>query len=65
MNKEQAKKEFEKIINDCNEKSDLITKEAKEKGIWKPGLDSNKELFIELHKETKKKIKELYEMIDE
>ena len=64
MNKEQAKKEYEKIIREGNEKNMAIIEEAKKKGIWKQGLDSNKELFIENDNETKRKIELLKKMID-
>ena len=42
MNKEQAKKEYEKIIHEGNEKNMAIIEDAKKKGIWKQGLYSNK-----------------------
>lgn len=64
MNKEQAKKEYEKIIHEGNEKNMAIIEDAKKKGIWKQGLDSNKELFIENDNETKRKIELLMKMID-
>lgn len=64
MTKEQAKKEYEKIILDRNKKADLIIKEAKEKGVWKPGLDSNNHLFKEIDAEAKRQIELISSQID-
>ena len=64
MNKEEAKKEYEKIIHESNEKITSIMEEAKKNGTWKQGLDANKDLFDDINKETKKKFKELIENID-
>ena len=64
MNKEQAKKEYDKIIREANEKTISIMEEAKKNGTWKQGLDSNKELFAKHNEETKNKIKSLISMID-
>ena len=55
MNKAEAQREFEKIIQEVNEKCDIIEREAKENGIWKSGLDSNKSLFEEVNNEARKK----------
>lgn len=65
MNKKQADIEAKKIISEANKKADDIIKEAKESGTWEKGLDSNKELFVGLYTETKKKLKELASMVDE
>ena len=65
MNKQQASIEAKKIFREANEKADEIIKTAKQNGTWKMGLDSNKELFAELDKETKEKLKHLQSMIDE
>lgn len=65
MNKEQAKIEYRKIIADCIKQEDKIMQEAKKSGTWKMGLDSNNELFADLHKKTKEKIDLLKSLIDE
>ena len=59
MNKEQAQKEYEKIIRETNVKCEEIIKRAKADGTWLPGLDSNNYLFKEVNDEAKEKIKEL------
>lgn len=65
MNKNQALIEAKKIFHEANKKADEIIKLAKENGTWKMGLDANKELFVELNKETKEKLKLLQSKIDE
>ena len=65
MNKEQAKIEYIKIIDDRNKQAEQIMQEAKKKGTWKMGLDSNRGLFAELDKKTIEKIERLKSMIDE
>ena len=64
MNKEQAKKIYEKIIHESNEKTIAVIEEAKKNGTWKQGLDSNNSLFEDINKETIKKIEELVSQID-
>ena len=65
MDKEQAKKEFNKIIQETVNKEDIIEEEAKKNGKWKQGLDSNNELFKEVNEEARRKIELLASMIDE
>ena len=65
MNKEQARKEYEKIIHDVNKKHEEIIKKAQANGTWLPGLDSNNYLFKEVDNEAKEKIKKLTSLIDE
>lgn len=66
MTKEQAKREYIKIIDDRNKQAKQIEEEAKKNGTWQPyGLDSNKGLFTELDKKTIEKINLLKSMIDE
>lgn len=64
MNKEQAKKEYEKILHRANKKIIAVADEAKKNGLWKPGLDSNEGLFKEIKEETKKKVELLKTLID-
>lgn len=52
---EEARKIFEESIK----KRKAIIEEAKENGTWQMGLDSNKDLFKELHEETQNKLKSL------
>lgn len=56
MNEKQIKEEYEKIVKETSKKTLAILKEADEKGILKPGLDSNKELFAEVKEEARKKL---------
>ena len=65
MNKEQAKIEYKKIIHDSIKQEQKIIQEAKKNGTWKMGLDSNNELFADLHKKTKEKIDFLKSLIQE
>ena len=65
MTKEQAQKEYEKIIHDVNKKHEEIIKKAQTNGTWLPGLDSNNYLFKEVDNEAKEKIKKLASLIDE
>lgn len=64
MTKEQAQKEFLKLLEQKVKEEDKIIKDAKEKGLWKQGLDSNNELFIDLNNEYKKKIELLKSLIE-
>ncbi len=48
MNKEQANAEYLKLLNEKLNEENKIIESAKKKGIWRDGLDSNKELFKEL-----------------
>ena len=64
MIKEQAQKEFLKLLEQKVKEEDKIIKDAKEKGLWKQGLDSNNELFIDLNNEYKKKIELLKSLIE-
>lgn len=64
MTREEARIKYESILDERNEKADLIIQKAKSEGRWAMGLDSNRELFVELDKETKQKIAQLCEQID-
>lgn len=64
MNKEQAKIELLKIIDDHIKRGNEIMQEAKKNGTWKMGLDSNRDLFADLDKEVLEKVNRLKSMID-
>lgn len=65
MDKEQAKKEYDKIMNEVMEKHKEIEEEAKKNGTWSEwGLDSNNHLFKKVDNEAKERIKALASMID-
>lgn len=64
MDKNQADIETRKILCEANEKLKQIIETAKKTGTWKSGLDANKELFVELDKETREKLSALESMID-
>lgn len=65
MNKKQADIEASKIFQERNKKAEEIIKKAKKEGKWKMGLDSNKNLFADLDRETKEKLNLLASMVDE
>lgn len=65
MTKEQVEEEYRKLLRETIAEENRIMKEAKENGTWKPGLDSNKELFVEVKKEFYRKIDELKNSVDE
>lgn len=64
MDKNQARIEAKKIIDECIKKEEAIEKEAKRNGIWLPGLDSNHALFREVEKERNEKLAALASMVD-
>ena len=64
MTKKEADKKAEIIFKELNKKCEEIIKQAKKDGIWKSGLDSNKELFSEVENEAKEKLRELSSQID-
>lgn len=59
MNREQAQTEYLELLNKKLDEEKKIIEDAKRKGIWKAGLDSNRELFAALDAEYAKKIEEL------
>ena len=65
MTKSEAKEKIHEIIKESNAEDDRIIETAKANGIWKPGLDTNKELFAKNNRETKEKIQSIIAMIDE
>ena len=50
MNKEQAYNEAQKIFKQWADETEEISSKAKKEGIWKMGLDTNRELFKECDK---------------
>lgn len=65
MTKEEANIEARKIFRERNRKADEIIAKAIADGIYRPGLDGNKELFIELDIATKQQLADLKAMIEE
>ena len=59
MTKKEADEKAKMIFEDLNKKCEEIIKQAKKDGIWKSGLDSNKELFFEVENEAKEKLRKL------
>ena len=59
MSREKLKIEYLELLNKKLNKEEKIIEDAKQKGVWKPGLDSNRELFIEIEREFTEKIEEL------
>lgn len=65
MTREQANQEAAKIFKELSIQHDEIMKQAKQKGTWKQGLDSNRELFVEVDNKAKEKLRLLKSMIDD
>lgn len=65
MTREQANKEYRQLLHDWNKEEDEIIEQAKREGRLKPGLDSNRELFVETKQKYMKKIQELKDSVDE
>lgn len=65
MTEEQARIEYIKILDESIKEEKRIIQEAVKNGTWKMGLDSNRDLFTELHEKTFERIKVLKAMIDE
>lgn len=64
MTREQANIEAEKIFKERNKKVDEVIEEAKRNGTWVNGLDTNRALYEPIDRETKEKLKKIYEAID-
>lgn len=65
MTREQANKEYRQLLHDWNKEEDEIIEQAEREGRLKPGLDSNRELFVETKQKYMKKIQELKDSVDE
>lgn len=59
MNREQAQTEYLELLNKKLDEEKNIIEDAKRKGIWRAGFDSNRELFAALDAEYAKKIEDL------
>lgn len=62
MNKKQIQEEYLNLINEKVDEENKIIADAKKTGIWKAGLDSNKELFAEIDEKYARRIAELKEI---
>lgn len=65
MNREQIQAEYLRLLSETCKQEDEIMKRAIANGTWMPGLDSNRELFLELDREFQIKIEELKKKLDE
>ncbi|MCM1193344.1 MAG: hypothetical protein NC123_16410 [Butyrivibrio sp.] len=65
MTREQIEQEYRVLLKEWNDEEDDIMKKAKESGTWKPGLDSNRELFAGITEKYWKRIQELRDSLDE
>lgn len=65
MTREQANREYRQLLHDWNKEEEDIIEQAKREGRLKPGLDSNRELFVETKQKYMKKIQELKDSVDE
>jgi hypothetical protein len=59
MNREQVQAEYLDLLNKKLDEEEKIIEDAKKRGIWKDGLDTNRELFKDLDVEFSRKIMEL------
>ncbi len=59
MNRDQAQAEYLDLLNKKVDEEKEIIEDAKQKGIWKPGFDSNRELFKELDAKFARTIEKL------
>ena len=59
MNREQAQAEYLDLLNKKLDEEEKIIEDAKKRGIWKDGLDTNRERFKDLDVEFSRKIMEL------
>ena len=64
MNKEQIQAEYLELLNRKIDEESRIIEDAKKRGIWKEGLDSNEELFAELKASFEKQVEELKSKLD-
>lgn len=65
MTKEEADNKARQIFQELIEKQEKIIQQAQEDGTWMPGLDSNRELFVQTDNEAKEKLRNLALQIDE
>lgn len=65
MTNKEAMQEWKDFVKKINEREDKIIDDAKKKGIWKPGLDGNRELFADIKKEMQDKLIELQDKLTE
>lgn len=65
MTRKQIEQEYRKLLKEQLEEREKIIKKAKEAGILKPGLDSNRELFKDASDKFKRRIQELKDSLDE
>ena len=54
MTYEEGRIEFNKLIRAYNAKIEDITSRAKQEGRWRPGLDSNRNLFTEVNEKYRR-----------
>lgn len=64
MNKEQIQAEYLELLNRKIDKASRIIEDAKKRGVWKEGLDSNEELFAELNASFARQVEELKSKLD-
>lgn len=62
MNEQELQEEYLRLLREWADEDEKIRKRAKENGTLQPGLDSNRELFIENHNKYWGKIMKLKEM---
>ena len=65
MTREEAKKEFQKLLEERHIAEERIYEKAVEQGRWQPGLDSNRDLFNGIKLEFEEKVNKLRSQIDE
>lgn len=64
MNKVQIQAEYLELLKRKIDEEDELIEAAKERGIWKEGLDSNQEFFVELNAKFAKQVETLKSKIE-
>lgn len=54
MAEEEGHSEFLKLVDQCRAVKDAIMEKAIKDGKWRPGLDSNRELFSDVNKKSRR-----------
>jgi len=65
MTEEKGRAAFEELLRAYNIEEESIIAKAKREGRWRPGLDSNQDLFVDLKKKYRRLHMELVEKIND
>ena len=65
MTEEEGRVAFEELVSAYNVEEERIIAKAKREGKWRPGLDSNRDLFVDLKKIYRRLHMELVKKMDD